>query len=641
MNNDSQMPFPLKQLIVLGRKKGYLTKKEIKDKLAAENYESDVLEDFKQALEKFDILVSQFEPKDENPIQSQNIDEINDDLVSSGVEKDSLRIYMREMGRISLLNKEKEIAIAQRFESNTVQTQEHISHFMQAAEYIISLYDQFKVNKLRLEDIVIGVYIGDTAIKINDKLSASDSSDSQKEEDLLEIDSPEKVDEVVAKLEDSPANEGDEDLAIESVIEENNELDAKVISGNDIDNTVIIMALDKLVTCAENSYNTLEKFGRDSTEYKNATLATTECFGKLKFPQKVLDQVMSEVREINVDTQYVIGTIKKLLVTDCQISEELLNKTEFFIDIANGAWLQQLKNVAEEKVAILEECDDKLKQSIEILKNIECQTGLSIKDIALVISNMEQSYKLARDAKNEMITANLRLVISIAKKYQNRGIHGLGVQDLIQNGSLGLSKAVDKFDYRLGYKFSTYATWWIKQAISRAIADEGRVIRIPVHMLEASNKMNTFATEFAKRTGRQPTIQEYASNLKISEDKIIDALNLPSEPVSTETPVGDDEESRLLDMMEDDTSPQPEDDVIADELTKEVEEALSKLTPREGKTLRMRFGIGEDSDHTLEEIGKFFGVTRERARQMEASSLRKLRNPSRSEALKTFVNEEK
>src|SRR5574344_980035 len=623
MNNDSQMPFPLKQLIVLGRKKGYLTQKEIKDKLAAENYESDVLEDFKQALEKFDILVSQFEPKDENPIQSQNIDEINDDLVSSGVEKDSLRIYMREMGRISLLNKEKEIAIAQRFESNTVQTQEHISHFMQAAEYIISLYDQFKVNKLRLEDIVIGVYIGDTAIKINDKLSASDSSDSQKEEDLLEIDSPEKVDEVVAKLEDSPANEGDEDLAIESVIEENNELDAKVISGNDIDNTVIIMALDKLVTCAENSYNTLEKFG------------------KLKFPQKVLDQVMSEVREINVDTQYVIGTIKKLLVTDCQISEELLNKTEFFIDIANGAWLQQLKNVAEEKVAILEECDDKLKQSIEILKNIECQTGLSIKDIALVISNMEQSYKLARDAKNEMITANLRLVISIAKKYQNRGIHGLGVQDLIQNGSLGLSKAVDKFDYRLGYKFSTYATWWIKQAISRAIADEGRVIRIPVHMLEASNKMNTFATEFAKRTGRQPTIQEYASNLKISEDKIIDALNLPSDPVSTETPVGDDEESRLLDMMEDDTSPQPEDDVIADELTKEVEEALSKLTPREGKTLRMRFGIGEDSDHTLEEIGKFFGVTRERARQMEASSLRKLRNPSRSEALKTFVNEEK
>src|SRR5574344_34860 len=641
MNNDSQMPFPLKQLIVLGRKKGYLTKKEIKDKLAAENYESDVLEDFKQALEKFDILVSQFETKDENPIQSQNIDEINDDLVSSGVEKDSLRIYMREMGRISLLNKEKEIAIAQRFESNTVQTQEHISHFMQAAEYIISLYDQFKVNKLRLEDIVIGVYIGDTAIKINDKLSASDSSDSQKEEDLLEIDSPETVDEVVAKLEDSPADEGDEDLAIESVIEENNELDAKVISGNDIDNTVIIMALDKLVTCAENSYNTLEKFGRDSTEYKNATLATTECFGKLKFPQKVLDQVMSEVREINVDTQYVIGTIKKLLVTDCQISEELLNKTEFFIDIANGAWLQQLKNVAEEKVAILEECDDKLKQSIEILKNIECQTGLSIKDIALVISNMEQSYKLARDAKNEMITANLRLVISIAKKYQNRGIHGLGVQDLIQNGSLGLSKAVDKFDYRLGYKFSTYATWWIKQAISRAIADEGRVIRIPVHMLEASNKMNTFATEFAKRTGRQPTIQEYASNLKISEDKIIDALNLPSEPVSTETPVGDDEESRLLDMMEDDTSPQPEDDVIADELTKEVEEALSKLTPREGKTLRMRFGIGEDSDHTLDEIGKFFGVTRERARQMEASSLRKLRNPSRSEALKTFVNEEK
>src|SRR5574344_854200 len=626
MNNDSQMPFPLKQLIVLGRKKGYLTKKEIKDKLAAENYESDVLEDFKQALEKFDILVSQFEPKDENPIQSQNIDEINDDLVSSGVEKDSLRIYMREMGRISLLNKEKEIAIAQRFESNTVQTQEHISHFMQAAEYIISLYDQFKVNKLRLEDIVIGVYIGDTAIKINDKLSASDSSDSQKEEDLLEIDSPEKVDEVVTKLEDSSENEGDEDLAIESVIEENNELDAKVISGNDIDNTVIIMALDKLVTCAENSYNTLE---------------TTECFGKLKFPQKVLDQVMSEVREINVDTQYVIGTIKKLLVTDCQISEELLNKTEFFIDIANGAWLQQLKNVAEEKVAILEECDDKLKQSIEILKNIECQTGLSIKDIALVISNMEQSYKLARDAKNEMITANLRLVISIAKKYQNRGIHGLGVQDLIQNGSLGLSKAVDKFDYRLGYKFSTYATWWIKQAISRAIADEGRVIRIPVHMLEASNKMNTFATEFAKRTGRQPTIQEYASNLKISEDKIIDALNLPSEPVSTETPVGDDEESRLLDMMEDDTSPQPEDDVIADELTKEVEEALSKLTPREGKTLRMRFGIGEDSDHTLEEIGKFFGVTRERARQMEASSLRRLRNPSRSEALKTFVNEEK
>ncbi len=632
MTSTEQMPLYLKQLIVLGRKKGYLTHDEIYKRVAKENLDEDTIADLIHTLVNMNIDVYKEVPRDEDErIFQQNTDE--DELVLvQDQSRDPLRIYMREMGNVQLLDHKAEITIAKKIEEQTSAVLSCMARFHQPVQALLEQYDKLIANKEPIDDLIIGIYDHNDDVP-TDSSSIENARASLKaaskamlaEQENLEMPTEEE-------LENDGEAELDEDLELSSIEEDDKPQESSP------QNTEVIA---KIMENIRNAYNKAvaisKEQGTRSDKYFQVIGELSEEFSKIKFNAKFYAELFKIVENINNDTSFVVKCITDMLVVEAGIKQELLSRCGFYRNIASNEWLDKLKLSLGQEVYRLEPHLDKLEQSIVILAQIEEQCGITIQEVKETAARMKVCQKQVIITKNEMVKANLRLVISIAKKYLKRG---MALDDLIQEGNIGLMRAVDKFDYHLGFKLSTYATWWIKQAIVRSIADQSRSIRIPIHMNDTLNRINAYSRYIFQHEGKKPTVEEIAEKLKIPKDKVITAMSMPFDPVSIETPVGD-EESHLLDILEDENSPLPEEEVINEDLKREVDQALYNLAPREDKTLRLRYGIGGESEHTLEEIGRHFGVTRERARQMENQSLRKLRSPNRSSHLRVFTDSEK
>lgn len=632
MTSTEQMPLYLKQLIVLGRKKGYLTHDEIYKRVAKENLDEDTIADLIHTLVNMNIDVYKEVPRDEDErIFQQNTDE--DELVLvQDQSRDPLRIYMREMGNVQLLDHKAEITIAKKIEEQTSAVLSCMARFHQPVQALLEQYDKLIANKEPIDDLIIGIYDHNDDVP-TDSSSIENARASLKaaskamlaEQENLEMPTEEEI-------ENDGEAELDEDLELSSIEEDDKPQESSP------QNTEVIA---KIMANIRNAYNKAlaisKEQGTRSDKYFQVIGELSEEFSKIKFNAKFYAELFKIVENINNDTSFVVKCITDMLVVEAGIKQELLSRCGFYRNIASNEWLDKLKLSLGQEGYRLEPHLDKLEQSIVILAQIEEQCGITIQEVKETAARMKVCQKQVIITKNEMVKANLRLVISIAKKYLKRG---MALDDLIQEGNIGLMRAVDKFDYHLGFKLSTYATWWIKQAIVRSIADQSRSIRIPIHMNDTLNRINAYSRYIFQHEGKKPTVEEIAEKLKIPKDKVITAMSMPFDPVSIETPVGD-EESHLLDILEDENSPLPEEEVINEDLKREVDQALYNLAPREDKTLRLRYGIGGESEHTLEEIGRHFGVTRERARQMENQSLRKLRSPNRSSHLRVFTDSEK
>lgn len=518
---------------------------------------------------------------------------------------DPVRMYMREMGTVELLTREGEIDIAKRIEDGINQVQCSVAEYPSAIAYLLEQFDKVEAEELRLTDIISGFVdpneeetAAPTATHIGSELSEADLEDEDKD---LE--------------EDDDADEEEEDTGIDPELAREKFNDLRVAYDN--------MAL------------AIDTHGRQDPKTAVAVEELSEVFKQFRLIPKQFDKLISSLRE-SMDK---VRTNERLIMRMCVDNSKMPKKTFVSLFAGNEAsseWIDEALNSGKPYAERLKTYEEDLRRATTKLSILEQETGLSIERIKDISRRMSIGEAKARRAKKEMVEANLRLVISIAKKYTNRGLQFL---DLIQEGNIGLMKAVDKFEYRRGYKFSTYATWWIRQAITRSIADQARTIRIPVHMIETINKLNRISRQMLQEMGREPLPEELAERMQMPEDKIRKVLKIAKEPISMETPIGDDEDSHLGDFIEDTTLQLPMDAATATNLRMATNDVLAGLTPREAKVLRMRFGIDMNTDHTLEEVGKQFDVTRERIRQIEAKALRKLRHPSRSDVLRSFLDE--
>ncbi|AIW13005.1 RNA polymerase sigma factor RpoD [Vibrio tubiashii] len=610
----------LKQLVIKGKEQGYLTYAEVNDHLPAEIVDSEQVEDIIQMINDMGIRVVETAPdaddlalNDDDTITDEDAAEAAAAALSSveneiGRTTDPVRMYMREMGTVELLTREGEIDIAKRIEDGINQVQNSVAEYPGTIPYILEQFDKVQAEELRLTDLITGFVDPDadetaapTATHIGSELAESD-------------------------LEDEDAEEKDEE---ESEDDEEEEED----TGIDPE-----LALEKFTALR----NTFQNYQLACNEYGNespkATLAhemVIDVFKEFRLTPKQFDYLVEELRT----SMERVRTQERLIMKASVEYGKMPKKS--FITLFTGnesseAWLDEILSSDKPYAEKIRRSEDDIRRSIAKLKVIEEETSLTVQNIKDISRRMSIGEAKARRAKKEMVEANLRLVISIAKKYTNRGLQFL---DLIQEGNIGLMKAVDKFEYRRGYKFSTYATWWIRQAITRSIADQARTIRIPVHMIETINKLNRISRQMLQEMGREPLPEELAERMQMPEDKIRKVLKIAKEPISMETPIGDDEDSHLGDFIEDTTLELPLDSATAGSLKVATKDVLAGLTPREAKVLRMRFGIDMNTDHTLEEVGKQFDVTRERIRQIEAKALRKLRHPSRSETLRSFLDE--
>ncbi|MEW6998901.1 RNA polymerase sigma factor RpoD [Colwelliaceae bacterium BS250] len=602
----------LKELITKGKEQGYLTFAEVNDHLPQDIIDSDQVEDIIRMINDMGIKVFENAPDaDELMMAEANTDEDAAEAAAQalatveseiGRTTDPVRMYMREMGTVELLTRKGEIVIAKRIEEGIREVQRSVSEYPPAINYLLEQWDNFEAEEARLTDIIIGFLdpdapdeVAPTATHVGSELS---------KEELAEED---KTDEEDEEEEDTGP---DPELAREKFTE----LRARYEAANKV----------------------IEKKGREHADAIAAINEISECFKEFRLIPKLFDRLVKNMRDV-MDR---VRVQERLIMKHCVVGAGMPKL--HFIKIFPGhetetQWL-------EDEIAAGHPYSEKLKMiSFDIercvykLTNLEEETYLSVQSIKDINRRMSIGEAKARRAKKEMVEANLRLVISIAKKYTNRGLQFL---DLIQEGNIGLMKAVDKFEYRRGYKFSTYATWWIRQAITRSIADQARTIRIPVHMIETINKLNRISRQMLQEMGREPTPEELAERMVMPEDKIRKVLKIAKEPISMETPIGDDEDSHLGDFIEDGSGELPVDAATTENLKNATHEVLAGLTAREAKVLRMRFGIDMNTDHTLEEVGKQFDVTRERIRQIEAKALRKLRHPSRSEQLKSFLDGE-
>jgi RNA polymerase primary sigma factor len=611
----------LKLLVVKGKEQGYLTYAEVNDHLPAEIVDSEQVEDIIQMINDMGIKVVETAPdaddlalSDDNNITDEDAAEAAAAALSSveseiGRTTDPVRMYMREMGTVELLTREGEIDIAKRIEEGINQVQSSVAEYPGTIPYILEQFDKVQAEELRLTDLISGFVDPDadetaapTATHIGSELTGSDLDDEDDDEDDDEEDSDDSEDE-------------EEDVGIdpEFAAEKFNDLRARF----------------------QNYQLALNEYGDQSPASKEASELVLDAFREFRLTPKQFDHLVDNLRT-SMDR---VRTQERLIMRTVVEYGKMPKKA--FVQVFTGnesseAWLDEILNSDKPYAEKIRQSEDDIRRSIQKLKSIEDETSLTVVRIKDISRRMSIGEAKARRAKKEMVEANLRLVISIAKKYTNRGLQFL---DLIQEGNIGLMKAVDKFEYRRGYKFSTYATWWIRQAITRSIADQARTIRIPVHMIETINKLNRISRQMLQEMGREPLPEELAERMQMPEDKIRKVLKIAKEPISMETPIGDDEDSHLGDFIEDTTLELPLDSATATSLRGATRDVLSGLTPREAKVLRMRFGIDMNTDHTLEEVGKQFDVTRERIRQIEAKALRKLRHPSRSETLRSFLDE--
>jgi RNA polymerase primary sigma factor len=607
----------LKKLIIQGKEQGFLTYREINDHLPEDVHDTDQIEAVVNMINDMGIAVFD-EPPDpdtlllkttETPPPAEDEEEAAEEaeqVVTSAVDSefgrttDPVRMYMREMGTVELLTREGEIDLAKRIEDGVRQTTEAIAACPAAIAEVVRMMDLVEIDQMRLTDLVVD-FVDPDASDVplpegqSEKAAAADMDDDE---------------------EDESGGDGSDD-------EE---------TGPNREEALIRFArIRKLHT---NLLKAVDKKGYDSPEVKRIQAKLADEFMLIKFVSKQVNRLVEYVRSLVDHARLQEKAIMDICVGKARMPRKTFIKI-FPGNETNKRWVKRAVKCGEGNASVIEHNSDAIHALQNKLKRLEDRAGLPIGDLKEVNRRMSIGEAKARRAKKEMVEANLRLVISIAKKYTNRGLQFL---DLIQEGNIGLMKAVDKFEYRRGYKFSTYATWWIRQAITRSIADQARTIRIPVHMIETINKLNRISRQMLQEMGREATPEELASRMDMPEDKIRKVLKIAKEPISMETPIGDDEDSHLGDFVEDANSVAPPDAATGSGLKFATSEILETLTPREAKVLRMRFGIGMNTDHTLEEVGKQFDVTRERIRQIEAKALRKLRHPTRSEHLRSFID---
>jgi len=589
------------ELIEKGREQGYLTYADVNDHLPEDISDPDQVDEIIGMINDLGLQVHETAPDEDALMLAESSDDQDDIALEQAAEAlaavesetgrttDPVRMYMREMGTVDLLTREGEIEIAKRIEEGMRDLLEASVFYPGIVEHILDFYELVKSEDKKLSELLTGFL-----------------------EEMEEVPSAGPGSEKAKQLEES-----DEEV------------------DNSPDLAEVRRRMINLKRQFNKTYKVLESKGRNAKRVKEEFFKLGQIFKFLKFSPKMFEDLAFIARKDLAEIRLHERRIQFLFVKSARVPRKDFIAM-FHENISKLKWVDSLLNKKKYSKKSLEYIKSDVVIAQKAIKSVEERVGLSVKDIKEINRAMSMGETKMRRAKKDMVEANLRLVISIAKKYTNRGLQFL---DLIQEGNIGLMKAVDKFEYRRGYKFSTYATWWIRQAITRSIADQARTIRIPVHMIETINKLNRVSRQMMQDMGREPTPEELSNKLDMPEDKVRKVLKIAKEPISMETPIGDDEDSNLGDFIEDTVIHSPLKNATEDSLHFATDDVLSSLTAREAKVLRMRFGIGMNTDHTLEEVGKQFDVTRERIRQIEAKALRKLRHPSRSSHLKNFLDE--
>ena len=604
MDKLNQKGSKIAELIEKGREQGYLTYSDVNDHLPDDISDPDQVDEIIGMINDLGLQVHETAPDADTLMLAESED--SDDIAleqaaealaavenETGRTTDPVRMYMREMGTVDLLTREGEIEIAKRIEEGMRDLLNASVAYPKTVEYVIHFFQLVKDEEKKINDFVTGFLE-----EMEEVPSAGPGSQRAKEE---------------AEAQESSDEEGS--------------------SGPDMKE--VQRRMTRLKRQFNKTTKVIEKKGRHSKEANQEFKKLGEIFQFLKFSPRMFEDIAAIARDGLNSIREKEKFIQTQLVKNARIPRKDF-LTLYPDNVTKVRWVDNLMKEKKYKKNLLENVKQDVVIAQKDLIEIESKVGLSLKEIKEINRNMSMGETKMRRAKKDMVEANLRLVISIAKKYTNRGLQFL---DLIQEGNIGLMKAVDKFEYRRGYKFSTYATWWIRQAITRSIADQARTIRIPVHMIETINKLNRVSRQMMQDMGREPTPEELSKELDMPEDKVRKVLKIAKEPISTETPIGDDEDSSLGDFIEDTVIESPLENATEESLHFATDDVLASLTAREAKVLRMRFGIGMNTDHTLEEVGKQFDVTRERIRQIEAKALRKLRHPSRSSHLKNFLDE--
>ncbi len=604
----------LKLLIARGKEQGYLTYAEVNDHLPSDIVDPEQIEDIISMINDMGITVHEVAPDADTLLITGDAVTTDEDAAEEaaaalasvdsefGRTTDPVRMYMREMGAVELLTREGEIKIAKRIEDGMNQMLKALASHPETIAELLREFNQVEAGESRLAEVITGFVDADEPVAAPTPAPTAAAAEEESDDD----------------------NDGDS--TSDDAAEDDNQLDIEEVRER-------IAAMEKLHT---KTVNAISKHGKSHKTSQKLQDALTSAFLEFRLAPKLVDRMVNNLRTL-VDR---IRTHERQIMSLC-VAEAKMPRKEFISSFpeneTNITWLDDHVKGGKGYAKALKEQADEIKRIQSRLAALEKDRGMSIAEIKDINRRMSIGEAKARRAKKEMVEANLRLVISIAKKYTNRGLQFL---DLIQEGNIGLMKAVDKFEYRRGYKFSTYATWWIRQAITRSIADQARTIRIPVHMIETINKLNRISRQMLQEMGREATPEELAERMEMPEDKVRKVLKIAKEPISMETPIGDDEDSHLGDFIEDGNVLSPVDMATVEGLREATQGVLEGLTARESKVLRMRFGIDMNTDHTLEEVGKQFDVTRERIRQIEAKALRKLRHPSRSETLRSFLDSE-
>nr|WP_303906067.1 RNA polymerase sigma factor RpoD [Thiohalomonas denitrificans] len=598
---DQEQQSQLKLLIAKGKEQGYLTYAEVNDHLPNDIVDPEQIEDVISMINDMGITVHEQAPDADSLLIAGDAVNTDEDAAEEaaaalaavdaefGRTTDPVRMYMREMGAVELLTREGEIKIAKRIEEGIAQMLKALASHPETVNGLLREFEQVEQGNLRMAEVIAGLIDPDEDEEASKPAAADATSDDEEAEEDTGLD----VEEVRVRM-------------------------ARIAD-----------LRDKLVA-------SLEKNGKDHKKTLELRQELVDAFMEVKLAPKLVDRLVNALRNLVTRIRTQERQVMELCVRNARMPRKAFISS-FPDNETNPDWLDQHLTGGKEYAKHLEEYAEDIRRTQNRLVQLEKECRMTITEIKDINRKMSIGEAKARRAKKEMVEANLRLVISIAKKYTNRGLQFL---DLIQEGNIGLMKAVDKFEYRRGYKFSTYATWWIRQAITRSIADQARTIRIPVHMIETINKLNRISRQMLQEMGREATPEELAERMEMPEDKVRKVLKIAKEPISMETPIGDDEDSHLGDFIEDGNVLSPVDHATSSGLGEATQGVLEGLTARESKVLRMRFGIDMNTDHTLEEVGKQFDVTRERIRQIEAKALRKLRHPSRSETLRSFLDSE-